>query len=130
MLEERSCASFLIALPNGHLMQRVGKTDKRHLEWFFAKMDDIFMRSEVLRCPEALVAVGLFAYKRSVRLWQVRSHVSLQVGFTKIRLGTGRAYKRALIAKKIQLEYTEPIDMHYMTSMGPLMLFETGRFGI
>ena len=100
MLEERSCASFLIALPNGHLMQRVGKTDKRHLEWFFAKMDDIFMRFEVLGRPEAIVTVGLFAYKRSVCLWKVRSHMGLQVGFTKIRLGTRRAYKRALIAKK------------------------------
>ena len=99
MLEERCCASSLIALPHGHLVQRVGKTDKRHLEWFFAKMDDIFMRFEVLGRPEALVTVGLFAYKRSVCLWQMRSHMGLQVGFTKIRLGTRRAYKRALIAK-------------------------------
>ena len=86
--------------------------------------------SEVLHCPEALVAAGLFAYKMSVRLWQARSHMGLQVGFTKVRLGTRRAYKRALIAKKIQLECTELIDMHYMTSMRTLMLFETGGLGI
>ena len=55
--------------------------------------------SEVLHCPEALVAAGLFAYKTSVRLWQAGSHMGLQVGFTKVRLGTHRTYKRALTAK-------------------------------
>ena len=99
VFEERGYASSLIALPNCHLVQREGLTDKPHPEWFFAKMDDIFMCSEVLGCPEALVAVGLFTYKRSVCLWQVRSYMGLQVSFTKIRLGTRRAYKRALIAK-------------------------------
>ena len=68
-------------------------------------MDDIFMRSEVLGRPEALVTVGLFTYKWSVCLWQVRPHVSLQMGFTKIRLGTRRAYKRALIAKISARQY-------------------------
>jgi hypothetical protein len=64
-------------------------------------MDDLFMRLEMLGRPKALVAVGLFAYKRTVRLWQVRSYMSLQMGFAKIRLVTSSAYKRALIAQNL-----------------------------
>ena len=60
------------------------RTDKTHPEWFFAKVNNVFVCSEVLGCPESLVAVGLFADKRSVRLGQVGAYVGLQMGFAKI----------------------------------------------
>ena len=75
--------------------------DKPHLEWFFAKVNDVCVRSEVLGRPETLVAVGLFADKGSVRLGQVGAYMSLQMGFAKIRLIAHGADERALIAKFI-----------------------------
>jgi hypothetical protein len=78
---------------------REAQIENSHLEWLFAKVYDIFMRPEMLGRPEAFVAVGLFASERSVCLWQVRSYMSLQVGFAKIRLVAIGAYKRALITE-------------------------------
>jgi hypothetical protein len=64
-------------------------------------MYDFFMRSEVLGRPESLVAVGLFAYKRSIRLGQVGAYVSLQMSFAKIRLIASTANEWALNLKFI-----------------------------
>lgn len=60
-------------------------------------MYDFFMRSEVLGRPESLVAVGIFAYKGSIRVGQVGAYVSLQMSFAKIRLIASSAFERALI---------------------------------
>jgi hypothetical protein len=81
--------------------ERTNRANKSHLEWLLAKVYNIFMRPEMLGRPEALVAVGFFASERSVCLWQVRSYMSLQVGFAKIRLVAFGAYKRALNEKMI-----------------------------
>ena len=64
-------------------------------------MYDFFMRSKVLGRPESLIAVGLFAYKRSVGLGQVGTDVSLQMGFAKIRIIASGANERALIVNFI-----------------------------
>ena len=55
------------------------------------------MRSEMLGRPESLVAVGIFAYKGSIRVGQVGAYVSLQMSFAKIRLIASSASERALI---------------------------------